>query len=110
MYKGINIIIECDVFFTVPEAVGNAEFTRIGDDYIVLAWDSPEGMIDSYNVTYVPVEGGSLMYQIVNATEGGVRIDDLMEGTNYTFIIVSLLEVEEGRVEMGPPVMLYEGL
>ena len=97
---------------TVPESAVDPQFTSIGRDYVVLTWDNPAGMIDSYNISYYPVNDiTELMFEVVQAAaESNVlTVNGLNEGMNYSFTVVSLLEVETDLQEMGAPVEVFAG-
>uniref|UniRef100_A0A1X7TFI2 Fibronectin type-III domain-containing protein n=1 Tax=Amphimedon queenslandica TaxID=400682 RepID=A0A1X7TFI2_AMPQE len=83
------------------EAVTNVTITPITDDTLLITWNTSEPCIDHYNVT---INSNNTHDESRNSNNTNITINDLIIGTNYSFIIIPIDTI--GRE--GPPSSLIQ--
>ncbi|XP_049326270.1 tenascin isoform X2 [Astyanax mexicanus] len=72
-------------------------FSEVTDTSATVHWTMPRARVDSYRVTYVPVQGGSPMTITVDGGESHTVLPNLTPGVTYQVTVTAVKGLEESE-------------
>uniref|UniRef100_A0A673LIT8 Tenascin-like n=1 Tax=Sinocyclocheilus rhinocerous TaxID=307959 RepID=A0A673LIT8_9TELE len=97
---GLLFQFSLDQMFLTPICLGTPKeirFSDVTDTSATVHWTLPRTHVDSYRVTYVPIQGGSPMTLRVDGGESQAMLPNLTPGVTYQVTVIAVKGLEESE-------------
>ncbi|XP_072520602.1 tenascin isoform X3 [Salminus brasiliensis] len=92
--KSVPAILSASTGLGTPRGI---RFSEVTDTSATVHWTVPRARVDSYRVTYVPIQGGSPMTITVDGGESHTVLPNLTPGVTYQVTVTAVKGLEESE-------------